>query len=697
MHKHLLRLNLIISLLFLSAFVHAIPLLKKDLEDRVDIFSSDNLFSDYGVADEKSQLSADPYSALKQLERQFRELGNLGPILQHAPQLKKQLPSDSLLNYLHAIALSATGDVAAASIMVNTTTPTLSTKVYELMAKSMVAKGQRKWKEALSYAEQAAKADVSHPYPHNIMGRVYFEQGQLAKALNNFDRATKLAPQHFIAYTNAAAVKYSQGDEQGAAGLFTKALEIAPGYCAALIGRATVAQAMNKVADAITDLEKCKDNGSLEATARINLLELYISNAELGKAEQLAKELLKSEPDFASLSLGEIYLRENKISEAKNALNSIKKSVPKQYYLLAFAEFASGDLDAASSSANKALELQPNFVGASLVHGLLQAYKAQSLPEEFISKLKLDATTAKLAEFLDGNLKASRGQAEAALVAWRNSENFIAGFTSEKITPSQVKKGFLAAEMQYINIGVLLYTKQYYQLAEKEFTKAISKNPDSLLGNYFLALTYSHLNKPQLTLSHLEKTIAVAPEFFSANYALAELYLRSTRLKEAIKYYEVASKAKSDAGILVKLGLLFENQQDYKSAAKYYEQMTRDFPQNFIGFNQLAWLYAKQGINLDDALELAKKADKLQPNNISINDTLGWIHAGKKEFDKALSYLEKANQISRGQNPNVLYHLAYVQNKMGDSANAKANVNKALNMSNNFESKKAAEKLLTQL
>ena len=94
---------------------------------------------------------------------------------------------------------------------------------------------------------------------------------------------------------------------------------------------------------------------------------------------------------------------------------------------------------------------------------------------------------------------------------------------------------------------------------------------------------------------------------------------------------------------------------------------------------------------------LAKKADELQPNNISINDTLGWIYAGRKEFKQALSYLEKANQISRGKNPNVLYHLAFVQNKMGDSVNAKANVKKALSIANNFESKHAAEQLLSRL
>jgi len=684
-------------LLILSVAADAIPLLKKDLQDKVDIFSSDNLFQDYGVSNDGSQISSDPYSALKDLEQQFHQYGNLGPILQYGSRLQKQLPNDPLLNYLRAIALSASGDVSSASVIINSTTPSLSTKVYELMARAMVAKAQRKWKDAISYAQQAIKADSSHPYPYNILGRAYFEQGQLAKASESFNHAIELAPKHFIAYTNAAAVKFSQGELKSASGLFTKALALSPNYCAALIGRATVAKSLHKIEDAIADLEQCKDGGDLEAVSKVNLLELYITSNDLVKAEQLAKKLAETDHDFASLSLGEIYLRQNKLSDAKAALVSIKRPVPKQYYLMSFVEFASGNAGAAAENAKKALEMQREFTGAEIVYGLFHSYESQTLSSQFISKLKQKDSTEKFAEFLDGNIKAGQGNPKAALIAWQNSENFIQGFTPVKITQSQVKQGFTEEDVEYVNTGVLLYTKQYYQLAEAELMKAINKNANSLFANYFLALTSSHLNKPKQTLSYLEKTITVAPEFFPANYALAELYLRSGRLKEALKYYEAANNAKSDAGVLVKLGLLSENQTDYKSAEKYYRQMTKNFPNNFIGFNQLAWLYAKQGIHLDDALKLAIKADELQPDNISVNDTLGWIYAGKSEYTKALSYLEKANQISRGKNPNVLYHLAYVQKKTGDAASAKANINKALRMSNNFESKAAAEKLLSQL
>jgi len=697
MFKHLLRIHVIFFLLIFSVVADAIPLLKKDLQDKLDIFSSGNLFQDYGVSNDSSRISSDPYTALKELERQFSEFGNLGPILQYGSQLKKQIPNDPLLNYMRAIALSASGDVSSASDIINSTTPSLSTKVYELMARAMVAKGQRKWKDAISYSQQAVKADSNHPYPYNILGRVYFEQGQLVKASESFNHAIQLAPKHFIAYTNAAAVKYSQGDLQGASGLFTKALEVSPNYCAALIGRATVAKSLNKITDAITDLEQCKDEGTLETTAKVNLLELYITSNDLVKAEQLAKQFAETDHDFASLSLGEIYLRQNKISDAKAALLSIKRPVPKQFYLMSFVEFASNNISAATDNAKKALDMQPEFTGAELVYGLFHSYESQATSSQFISKLKQKDSTEKFAEFLDGNLKAAQGNPTAALTAWQNAENFIQGFTPVEITQSQIGHGFTEDDVKYVNAGVLLYTKQYYSLAENELAKAVHKNPDSLFGNYFLALTSSHLNKPKQTLSYLEKTITVAPEFFPANYALAEIILRSGRVKEALKYYEAANSAKSDAGVLVKLGLLSENQKDYKSAEKYYRQMTKDFPTNFIGFNQLAWLYAKQGIKLDDALKLAKKADELQPDNISINDTLGWIYAGKNEYKIALNYLEKANHISRGKNPNVLYHLAYVQKKIGDTTNAKANVNKALNMSNNFESKSAAEKLLSQL
>jgi len=117
--------------------------------------------------------------------------------------------------------------------------------------------------------------------------------------------------------------------------------------------------------------------------------------------------------------------------------------------------------------------------------------------------------------------------------------------------------------------------------------------------------------------------------------------------KKAEIYYQKALLVKKDPGILVKLGLLNEKSQKFEKAEEYYEELIKHFPELFIGYNQLAWLYAKQGIELDKAMDLAEKANKAGPDNPSILYHLGVVHNTLKEYDITKKYLEKALGISK--------------------------------------------------
>ncbi|HNL24800.1 MAG TPA: tetratricopeptide repeat protein, partial [Pseudomonadales bacterium] len=70
------------------------------------------------------------------------------------------------------------------------------------------------------------------------------------------------------------------------------------------------------------------------------------------------------------------------------------------------------------------------------------------------------------------------------------------------------------------------------------------------------------------------------------------------------------------------------------------------------------------------AVSYAEQAAKLAPGSAEIADTHGWalLHAGAPE--QALPILQQALQKTPN-NPSIGYHLAAVQQKLGDSAAAK--------------------------
>ena len=62
--------------------------------------------------------------------------------------------------------------------------------------------------------------------------------------------------------------------------------------------------------------------------------------------------------------------------------------------------------------------------------------------------------------------------------------------------------------------------------------------------------------------------------------------------------------------------------------------------------NSLAWMFAKDGILLDKALVLVKKAIVSSPRNANYLDTLGWILYKQKKYKQAIEILIKAKKHS---------------------------------------------------
>ncbi|OPX18673.1 MAG: hypothetical protein BZ151_13495, partial [Desulfobacca sp. 4484_104] len=89
---------------------------------------------------------------------------------------------------------------------------------------------------------------------------------------------------------------------------------------------------------------------------------------------------------------------------------------------------------------------------------------------------------------------------------------------------------------------------------------------------------------------------------------------------------------------------------------KSYEDALQVNAEFVPAMNNLAWLYAEHGGNIDRALSLAEDAKRLRPDDPRITDTLGWIYYKKNIFTRAAVYLREAAE-KLGDNPVVHYHL----------------------------------------
>jgi tetratricopeptide (TPR) repeat protein len=144
------------------------------------------------------------------------------------------------------------------------------------------------------------------------------------------------------------------------------------------------------------------------------------------------------------------------------------------------------------------------------------------------------------------------------------------------------------------------------------------------------------------------------------------------------------------------LGMVHEGLKEYDKAKARYEQALKINPKFGPAANNLAWLYAEQGGNIDQALGLAQIAREQLPQDPHVADTLGWVYYKKNAYLRAISFLKEAAE-KEPDNPQIQYHLGMAYHKNGDKAAAKKALEVSLKKGGNFPGSEEAKKVLQQL
>ena len=139
-----------------------------------------------------------------------------------------------------------------------------------------------------------------------------------------------------------------------------------------------------------------------------------------------------------------------------------------------------------------------------------------------------------------------------------------------------------------------------------------------------------------------------------------------------------------------------QQQNKTDDARKLFQRAVDLDPKAAIASNNLAWIYAESGDNLDVALQLAQTAKSQLPNVAQINDTLGWIYYKKDMKPQAVTYLEEATK-QEPANATIHYRLGLAYLKQGNRRAAKLSILEALKLDPNFSGADDAKKTLATI
>src|SRR5450759_4361700 len=195
----------------------------------------------------------------------------------------------------------------------------------------------------------------------------------------------------------------------------------------------------------------------------------------------------------------------------------------------------------------------------------------------------------------------------------------------------------------------------------------------------------------------LRRAIDADPSNLDAYSLLGGLYVSQRKLDQAIvEFDKLAARQPAAVGPPTMAGLILQAQGKDEEARKRYERIVEKDPHAAVASNNLAWMYASRGEQLDRALQLAQAAVGQVPDHPEFNDTLAFVYLKKQLPSLAIPPLRLAVEKAPA-NPAIHYHLGLAYSQIGDKVAARQALERALKLKADFDGADDARKVLRTL
>lgn len=201
------------------------------------------------------------------------------------------------------------------------------------------------------------------------------------------------------------------------------------------------------------------------------------------------------------------------------------------------------------------------------------------------------------------------------------------------------------------------------------------------LGNLYL-----NSNKMEEAERAYSQAVNDYPNYIHGLAALAQLRWAQGKTDEALKLYAQVVNDIPLPQYVTALGDLYASTGDSANAKKQYElaefvYKTQENGGMDVGIEKALFM-ADHDIRLSDTLAAAEAAAKTR-RDVHTLDAYAWVLYKSGRYADALAIQKEALRLDT-QNPLFYYHLGMIYSKLGDAQNAKANVQKALNLNPHF-------------
>ncbi len=210
---------------------------------------------------------------------------------------------------------------------------------------------------------------------------------------------------------------------------------------------------------------------------------------------------------------------------------------------------------------------------------------------------------------------------------------------------AQIKKDRSNPKLRIKLANMLLKRREYVE-SIKLLEKALKDFPSNTDVRLLLARTLHRTGREKDALVHFNFMAKQDPSFIEARNNLAFQQLNKGALNDAAANFrlsltEDADNHRARLGLAMVFSKLEQNEKAAKECVKILDKVSDYAPAK----NRLAWIYAKQSVNLDKAEKLSKESLLIFPDIPEYIDTLSEINFRKGNYDEAVKLIKRAVKL----------------------------------------------------
>jgi tetratricopeptide (TPR) repeat protein len=571
------------------------------------------------------------------------------------------------------------------------------------------------------------------------LGSLALAQQDVAKALSTFQHMEDVYKNvKEVKYALATAHLLNNEKEKAAVDL-DQALALDRDYAPAVLLLAQVDFRSGRASEAVNLLLQLVKNHPENAKAQLALAEAYLAQGQRDPAlavYQRLAQMFPREPEIQT-RIGAVYQNEHNFPQARAAFDLALNLAPDNSHALQqmtgldilekhYAEahrrvtavmernpkagqplLLQGDIYLAETQTNlaqaaysKAIDLDPDLSAAYL--SLARLYVATHQDEQALKRLEtLAGKTNEVALLMIGQIHQTAGRYAQARDAYEKllaakpdnvlAMNNLAYLDSEFLGQTdRALQLAQAAQQLHPNdphaadtLGWVLYKKHQYAHALNLIQQSAEKQPDVAEVQMHLGMAYYMMEEEDPARLYLQRALASHDDFPGKELVrrrLKVLDINPTNATPAMiqELQSLIREDPQDPVPLSRLASIQEQNGDVDAAIQSLQTILSINDQVWPAMIKLSRLYADQKQDLRKALELAKSAHSLAPNEGRACAWLGeMVFRSGSDYPWALSLLQQAANQSSNQ-PSLSYHLALAYYAAGRVKEADAAMQKAV-------------------